>query len=186
MNTKLDNNNYLKKIRNFIFEFEKNKEAPFILEFGVRQGRSTKMFLEICERNNGSLISIDIDDYANLFNDKNWTFIQCRDDNKVKISPFIKKRIIHEEEVINECLKVKKYEHIEKFIQEVFWRTYWKGWLEGRSEVWEKYKMSLNELVEQHKFGIRKKNYDGALNARTGIDCFDIWVFTQSLENVVC
>ena len=93
MNIKLDNNNYLKKIRNFIFEFEKNKENPFILEFGVRQGRSTKMFLEICERNNGSLISIDIDDYANLFNDKNWTFIQCRDDNKVKISPFLKKSI---------------------------------------------------------------------------------------------
>ena len=93
MNIKLDNNNYLKKIRNFIFEFEKNKENPFILEFGVRQGRSTKMFLEICERNNGSLISIDIDDYANLFNDKNWTFIQCRDDNKVKISPFLKKNV---------------------------------------------------------------------------------------------
>ena len=93
MNIKLDKNNYLKKIRNFIFEFEKNKENPFILEFGVRQGRSTKMFLEICERNNGSLISIDIDDYANLFNDKNWTFIQCRDDNKVKISPFLKKSI---------------------------------------------------------------------------------------------
>ena len=93
MNIKLDNNNYLKKIRNFIFEFEKNKDNPFILEFGVRQGRSTKMFLEICERNNGSLISIDIDDYANLFNDKNWTFIQCRDDNKVKISPFLKKNV---------------------------------------------------------------------------------------------
>ena len=96
--------------------------------------------------------------------------------NVSNLSPFIRKRIIHEEEVINECLKVKKYEHIEKFIQEVFWRTYWKGWLEGRSEVWEKYKMSLNELVEQHKFGIRKKNYDSALNARTGIDCFDFWV----------
>ena len=96
--------------------------------------------------------------------------------NVSNLSPFIKKRIIHEEEVLNECLKVKKYEHIEKFIQEVFWRTYWKGWLEGRSEVWEKYKMSLNELVEQHKFGIRKKNYDDAVNARTGIDCFDFWV----------
>ena len=93
MNIKLDKNNYLKKILNFIFEFEKNKENPFILEFGVRQGRSTKMFLEICERNNGSLISIDIDDYANLFNDKNWTFIQCRDDNKVNIYQYLKKII---------------------------------------------------------------------------------------------
>ena len=46
-----------------IVPYQHNKDNPFILEFGVRQGRSTKMFLEICERNNGSLISIDIDDY---------------------------------------------------------------------------------------------------------------------------
>ena len=107
---------------------------------------------------------------------RNFDFGPQNRTNVSNLSPFIKKRIIHEEEVLNECLKVKKYEHIEKFIQEVFWRTYWKGWLEGRSEVWEKYKMSLNELVEQHKFGIRKKNYDDAVNARTGIDCFDFWI----------
>ena len=35
--------------------------------------------------------------------------------------------------------------------------------------------MSLNELVEQYKFGIRK-NYHDAMNSRTGIDCFDFWV----------
>ena len=96
--------------------------------------------------------------------------------NVSNLSPFIRKRIIHEVEVLNECLKVKKYQHIEKFVQEVFWRTYWKGWLEGRPEVWEIYKKSINQLVDQHKFGFRKKNYQNALNASTGIDCFDFWV----------
>ena len=40
--------NYLKKIKNFIFEFEKNKKNLNILEFGVREGRSTKLFLDLC------------------------------------------------------------------------------------------------------------------------------------------
>ena len=94
MNNNLDHkNNYLNKIRNFIYEFEKDKKNPFILEFGVRQGRSTKMFLEICDKNNGNLISVDVDNYANLFNNKNWTFIQCRDDHKEKISKFLDKNI---------------------------------------------------------------------------------------------
>ena len=62
--------------------------------------------------------------------------------------------------------KRKKYENIEKFVQEVFWRSYWKGWLEGRPEVWEKYKKSLNELVEQYKF-VSEKNYHDAMNSRT-------------------
>ena len=34
--------------------------------------------------------------------------------NVSNLSPFIKKRIIHEEEVLNECLKVKKYDHFLK------------------------------------------------------------------------
>ena len=46
---------------------------------------------------------------------------------------------------------------IEKFIQEVFWRTYWKGWLEGRSKVWENYKKDIKSLKELHSFGIKKK-----------------------------
>ena len=40
-------------------------------------------------------------------------------------------------EVLKECLKFKKFENIEKFVQEVFWRTYWKGWFEGRNEIWQ-------------------------------------------------
>ena len=76
----MSDDNYLNKIKNFIFEFEKNKKNLNILEFGVREGRSTKMFLELCSLNNGKLISVDVDDYSNLFNDKNWTFVKSRDD----------------------------------------------------------------------------------------------------------
>ena len=78
--------NYQKKIHEFIFEYEKNKKNLSILEFGVREGRSTKMFLNICSKNEGKLISVDIDDYSTLFDDKNWTFLQTRDDNYEKVS----------------------------------------------------------------------------------------------------
>ena len=54
---------------------------PNILEFGVREGRSTKIFLDLCKKKNGKLFSVDVDDYSNLFNDENWTFLKTRDDN---------------------------------------------------------------------------------------------------------
>ncbi len=72
---------YNYKITNFLFKTIKSIEKPIILEFGVKEGRSTKMFLDICDRNNGKLYSVDKDDYANLFSSNNWKFIKSRDDD---------------------------------------------------------------------------------------------------------
>ena len=91
------------------------------------------------------------------------------------LSPFIKRRIIHEKEVIKSCLKKYNFQIIEKFIQEVFWRTYWKGWLEGRPEVWDDYNVSLNNLKKNLDGSNIEKDYEKAVNARTGIECFDSW-----------
>lgn len=77
---------YIEKINLFIFDSIKYKKNLNILEFGVREGRSTKMFLDICATNGGKLISVDIDDYSSLFSDKNWTFLKTRDDNYQKVS----------------------------------------------------------------------------------------------------
>ena len=78
--------NYQNKITNFILDHEINKKNLNILEFGVRERRSTKMFLDICAKNKGKLISVDIDDYSNLYNDNNWTFLKTRDDDYEKVS----------------------------------------------------------------------------------------------------
>jgi len=72
---------YSLKIKNFIFEQIKDFDKPKILEFGVKEGRSTKLFLDVCNSNNGELISIDIRDYSKLFDNPKWKFIQSRDDN---------------------------------------------------------------------------------------------------------
>ena len=72
---------YTKKIKDFILPKIVEINNPTILEFGVQNGRSTKMFLEVCSKNNGKLYSVDIEDCSKVSKDKNWTFIKCRDDD---------------------------------------------------------------------------------------------------------
>ena len=40
------------------------------------------------------------------------------------------------------------FKKIEKFVQEVFWRTYWKGWLEMRPQVWDDYNQDLKQFTK--------------------------------------
>jgi predicted O-methyltransferase YrrM len=79
---------YVKKIYRFIYDNEKYKKNINILEFGVREGRSTKLFLDLCSINYGKLISVDIDNYSNLFKNNNWTFINSRDDDYENVSSY--------------------------------------------------------------------------------------------------
>tara|TARA_Y100000590_G_C15701441_1_gene1006944 strand:+ start:60 stop:686 length:627 start_codon:yes stop_codon:yes gene_type:complete len=72
---------YNYKIKNFLEGQIKHINNPIIIEFGVKEGRSTKMFLDLCEKKDGELFSIDVNDYSKLFNSKKWNFIQSRDDN---------------------------------------------------------------------------------------------------------
>ena len=81
----MNNLKYIEKLRSFFYEDIKNTKNIKILEFGVREGNSTKFFLELCEKNNGKLYSVDIDDYSKLFNDNNWKFINTSDDNFDKV-----------------------------------------------------------------------------------------------------
>jgi predicted O-methyltransferase YrrM len=74
-------NNYSYKLEQFLVKDLKKIQNINILEFGVRKGVSTKLFLEIARLNNGRVYSVDIDDCSNLFNDKNWSFFKSRDDN---------------------------------------------------------------------------------------------------------
>ena len=75
-------------------EFLKTKISsipnPNILELGVQNGNSTKMFLEICEKNDGFLTSIDIDDCSNVSKSSKWNFIQSSDDNFDFVKDYLK------------------------------------------------------------------------------------------------
>ena len=64
-----------------MFELIKDIKNPSILEFGVQNGESTTRFLDLCNKNNGYLYSVDIDDCSKVSDDKRWKFIKTRDDN---------------------------------------------------------------------------------------------------------
>ena len=66
-------------------------------------------------------------------------------ENVSLLSPYIRHRIITEEEVIAKAMNKFPLPKIEKYIQEVFWRTYWKGWLELRPKVWTDYQELVNK-----------------------------------------
>ena len=82
----------------------------------------------------------------NYANKRNIDYGPGNHENISLLSPYIRNRIITEQEVINSVIEKFPLSRVEKFIQEIFWRTYWKGWLELRPKVWADYKISINML----------------------------------------
>lgn len=74
--------------------------------------------------------------------------VQAEHGNVSRLSPAIRCRLILEEEVIQASLSKHSLTRIEKFVQEVYWRSYWKGWLESRPKVWSTYRAQLSGLKE--------------------------------------
>lgn len=108
-------NSYHHKYHSFIESYLNKLVKPNILEFGVSEGITTKIFLEICEKKNGSLVSVDIEDYAYKFNSNHWIFLKCSDDNYEKI----REKIYDKLDLI--CLDTLHNPiHIEKMIYEYF------------------------------------------------------------------
>lgn len=97
------------KIKVFLESQIQEMLEPNILEFGVREGRSTKIFLDLCKKKGGKLFSVDVDDYSNLFKDQNWTFFQTRDDN----FEFLKKKLPKKFDLIY-LDSIHEADHVEK------------------------------------------------------------------------
>ena len=89
------------------------------------------------------------------------------------LSPYVTHGVINEIEIINKVLKKHLFVKSEKFIQEVLWRIYWKGWLELRPGVWGDYLINLKTHREKYK---TDKNYLNAIEGNVNIQCFDDWV----------
>lgn len=94
-----------------------------------------------------------------------------------RLSPYVRHRVLTEAELVRAAVDRHGEGPAEKFIQEVFWRTYWKGWLELRPGVWDDY-CAAREAARAQAGGNAglAGRLASAEGARTGIDCFDHWV----------
>ena len=88
------------------------------------------------------------------------------------LSPEIRHRLITEEEVVAAVLKAHTAAAAEKFIQEVCWRTYWKGWLEQRPQVWADYVTAVEAARGDDGLAAELA---AAERGDTGLACFDAW-----------
>ena len=95
------------------------------------------------------------------------------------LSPWIRYRLISEIEVLDAALGAHGLKKAERFVHEVFWRTYFKGWLEQHPTVWPAYQAGLlRQLNSVEKDRRLAATYAQATAGETGIQCFDAWVQT--------
>ena len=90
------------------------------------------------------------------------------------LSPYISKGIIKEEYILNKINNCRNSS--DKFIQEVLWRTYWKGWLERHKEVWVDYKDSIELELENIQHSELAEKYEQAINGKTKLEPYDEWI----------
>ncbi len=112
-------------------------------------------------------------DYASQ---RNYDLGPGQHDNVSTLSPYIRHRLMTEPEVIAAVLGRHALSSSEKFVQEVFWRTYWKGWLEMRPAVWGGYQQGLARAWDQvqTQSGLRGE-WEAACKGETEIACFNHW-----------
>ena len=124
-----------------------------------------------------SFVENNLAEYSKL---RNFDFGPEKRSNVSCLSPYITHGIINEQEIIKKSLGKFSFSKNEKFIQEVLWRTYWKGWLELRPNVWSDYLTELIKIKENLK---NNRNYKNAIEGKTKIDCFNQWVIELKENN---
>ena len=122
-------------------------------------------------------VESNLSEYSKL---RNFDFGTDNRSNISCLSPYITHGIINELEVIDKSLKKFSFQKNEKFIQEVLWRVYWKGWLELRPNVWSDYLMELDNLRDEYK---SNHSYLRALEGKTDIECFNQWIIELKENN---
>ena len=137
--------------------------------FGASRAKAVDQLNNFIEQN--------LTDYSKL---RNFDFGPDNRSNISCLSPYITHGIINELEVIDKSLKKFSFAKNEKFIQEVMWRVYWKGWLELRPNVWSDYLMELGKVKDEFK---NNQSYLDAIEGKTNVDCFNQWVIELKENN---
>ena len=124
-----------------------------------------------------NFVENNLSEYSKL---RNFDFGPDNRSNISCLSPYITHGIINELEVIDKSLKKFSFQKNEKFIQEVLWRVYWKGWLELRPNVWSDYLIELDNFRDEFK---SNHSYLRAIEGKTDIECFNQWIIELKENN---
>ena len=96
--------------------------------------------------------------------------------NVSMLSPYIRRRLITEHEVITAALDAHGPDDASKFVEEVIWRGYYKGWLERRPQVWDSYVVGRDaDFSAVKRDGRLRRDIELAEAGNTGFNYFDSW-----------
>ena len=97
-------------------------------------------------------------DIVNYSSKRNYDFGPTDRKNVSCLSPYISHRLIDEYEISKKVLSKHSYQKVEKYIQEIYWRVYWKGWLELRPKIWDDFTEDLNTIGESENYNLDRKS----------------------------
>lgn len=92
------------------------------------------------------------------------------------LSTYIRRRLVLEAEAVAAALAAHGPAAAEKFVAEVIWRSYFKGWLERRPQVRASYRHGLDADLALLTIDRRlRRDVERAETGSTGLGCFDAW-----------
>ncbi len=89
-----------------------------------------------------------------------------------RLSPAIRRRLVTEHELVASVLADQPFWKVEKFVQEMMWRRYWKSWLELRPSVWSDYQADVTRLRGDLR-GYQAKRVKAVEEGRSGVEIMD-------------
>jgi deoxyribodipyrimidine photo-lyase len=93
-----------------------------------------------------------------------------------QLSPWLHAGLVGEAEVLAAVLSEHSPRAAERFVAEVFWRIYFKGYLEQRPAIWMNYRSGRDQALAACQADTRLRDaYAEATEGRTGIAAFDHW-----------
>ncbi len=112
-------------------------------------------------------------DYADR---RNFDFGPADRSNVSGLSPYLRHRLVTEQEVVQAVIERHGVRVAEKFLAETCWRTYWKGWLEQRPGVWSSYRSEVRAGLDSldHDSSLRDR-FEATTTGHSGIECVDLW-----------
>lgn len=93
--------------------------------------------------------------------------------NVSRLSAALRHRLLTEDEIIGATLANCSFSAAEKWLQEVCWRRYWKGWLEMRPQVWTSWRQCVREMRETLPREVLERA-DAVASGESGVACMDI------------